>query len=278
MMHHLQQNTAPNYQMYPSLTMTLYPNQIDANSKQPLPIMTQIPLADRETIVTLTPTTTTPTTTTTNLNSINNLHRLRNKNLTRLNRIKYDSELLLHYLYDRYGNSNTTAGDYHSNVNIIKVCKVKVTRTCGTLLAHYYAKIEISNGYKFEFHPGSQPRTFQHVHNDGNIIMVLVYCDGCCKNELRSFVEGENNFNVAFRNCESILCKRKSMQTIFVSMSLLIIALNMFKFSLYYIFFVFFILILLYLNNNYIISNPRVTFCPHMRHNQYNASQYDIDK
>ncbi|AWW14431.1 hypothetical protein KM620_gp071 [Hyposidra talaca nucleopolyhedrovirus] len=282
-MYHPQQNTTLVHQqmVHPSLTTILYPNRIDANLGQLLsPIPTTIPTADPETFTTQIPIQIPTLTPATNLNSAttNYFHRLRNKNLTTLNRIKYDSELLLHYLYDRYGNTNTTAGDYHSDVNIIKICKVKVTRTCGTLLAHYYAKIEISNGYKFEFHPGSQPRTFQHVHSDGNIIMVLVYCNECCKNELRSFVEGENAFNVAFHNCESILCKRKSMQTIFVSLALFIIALNMFKFSWYYIFFVFFILILLYLNNNYIISNPRVTFCPHIRHDQYHASQFDGDK
>ncbi|ABY65799.1 hypothetical protein [Orgyia leucostigma nucleopolyhedrovirus] len=184
--------------------------------------------------------------------------RLRDKNLTTLNRIKYDSQLLIHYLYDK-------SSDNAENVNVIKVCKVRVVRTCGTLLAHYYAQIEISNGYKFEFHPGSQPRTFQQTHSEGHVILTFVCCDDCCKRELCAYVEGENEFNVAFKNCESILCKRKSMQTVFVSLALLVIALNMFKFSWYYIFFVFFILILLYLNNNYLISSPRVIFCEHKR-------------
>ncbi|AKC91691.1 ac81 [Lambdina fiscellaria nucleopolyhedrovirus] len=182
--------------------------------------------------------------------------RFRNKNMTTLNKIKYDSQLLLHYLYDGHVNADKTP-------NIVRVCKVKVTRSWGTLLTHYYADIALSTGYVFEFHPGSQPRTFQQVHSVGHLIMVIVLCDECCKRELCAFVEGENNFNVAFRNCESILCKRKSMQTVFVGMALTVIALNMFHFSWYYIFFVFFIIALLYVNNNYIISGPQVAFCQH---------------
>nr|WUR10766.1 ac81-like protein [Calliteara abietis nucleopolyhedrovirus] len=267
----------------------------------------------------LTTTTTTTTTTTAKpacpdpqTTSTTWFPRLRDKNLTTLNRIKYDSELLLHYLYDvspnhhlaehndnnvnNNSNNNNknfavaalnetaaameaTGADYdydsdslesyrqsvNGGINVIKICKARVMRTCGTLLAHYYAQIEISNGYKFEFHPGSQPRTFQQLHSEGHIIIILIYCDACCKKELTVFVEGENDFNVAFRNCESILCKRKSMQTIFVSMALVAVALNMFYFSWYYIFFVLFLLLLLYLNNNYIISSPRVVFCEHKR-------------
>ncbi|QWO71617.1 AC81-like protein [Orgyia pseudotsugata single capsid nuclopolyhedrovirus] len=189
--------------------------------------------------------------------------RLRDKNLTTLNRIKYDPQLLIHYLYDN--NNLFINADDNDTINVIKVCKVRVVRTCGTLLAHYYAQVEISNGYKFEFHPGSQPRTFQQIHSDGHTIMMYICCDACCKRELTAYIEGENGFNVAFHNCESILCKRKSMQTIFVSLALLAIAFNMFKFSWYYIFFVFFILMLLYLNNNYLISDPRVIFCEHKR-------------
>ncbi|QHB21735.1 ac81 [Artaxa digramma nucleopolyhedrovirus] len=207
----------------------------------------------------LSPTTATATTMT------NFVRQSKNKNLmtaTTLNRIKYDSELLIHYLFDNnVVNSDATKAD----VNLIKVCKVKVTQTCGTILAHYFAQIELSNGYKFEFHPGSQPRTFQQIHSKGHLIMIVVCCDECCKSELRSYVEGENDFNVAFHNCESILCKRKSMQTVFVSLALLVITFNMFKFSWYYIFFVFFILFLLFMNNNYLISSPRVLFCSHKR-------------
>ncbi|ACO53522.1 unknown [Euproctis pseudoconspersa nucleopolyhedrovirus] len=189
------------------------------------------------------------------------VRRLKNKNsmtATTLNRIKYDSELLLHYLFD--DNSNNFPS---TDVNLIKIYKIKVTRTCSTILAHYFAKIEISNGYAFEFHPGSQPRTFQHIHSNGYPIAMFVCCDKCCKDELRLYVKGENDFNVAFCNCESILCKRKSMQTVFVSTALLVITFNMFSFSWFNIFFVFFILFLLFLNNNYLISNPRVLFCPH---------------
>lgn len=98
-------------------------------------------------------------------------------------------------------------------------------------MTHYYAHITTSDGYEFEFHPGSQPRTFQYAHSDGIVVIVMIACDECCKKELRSFVEGENGFNVAFKNCESILCKRKSMQTVFVGLSLAVIVWNMFDFS-----------------------------------------------
>ncbi len=195
-------------------------------------------------------------------------HRLRNKESTTLNRIKYDQELLLHYLYD----DSVAQRDFSSDdINVIRVCKMRVKRTCGTVLAHYYAQIEISNGYKFEFHPGSQPRTFQQLHSIGHVIILMICCNNCCKEELKSFVQGENNFNVAFKNCESILCKRKSMQTILITVALTIIAVNMFKFSWFFMFFVCFILFLLYLNNNYLVSSPRVIFCPHKHRN--NAKQ-----
>ncbi|QEI03675.1 hypothetical protein [Rachiplusia nu nucleopolyhedrovirus] len=188
--------------------------------------------------------------------------QINDKNLTTsLNRIKYDSELLLHYLFDGLRNSE--------DINVIKICKTRVKKTCGTMLAHYFAHIDISNGYSFEFHPGSQPRTFQVSHSDGNIIIVLILCDECCKNELRSFVDGENGFNVAFQNCESILCKRKSMQTVFVTLALAVIFLNMFKFSWFYIFLVIFLMTLLYINNNYMISDPRIVVCSH-KTNSYN--------
>jgi hypothetical protein len=169
--------------------------------------------------------------------------------------VKFDDDLLIHYVFDGLTNSE--------NTNVIKVCKVRVKKTCGALLTHYYAQIDISNGFSFEFHPGSQPRTFQHVHTSGNIIMILVMCDNCCKEELRSFVQGENNFNVAFKNCESILCKRKSMQTILITAAVVAIFANMFHFSWYYIFFVVFMLVLLYINNNYMISVPKIVFCSH---------------
>nr|QIT08137.1 ac81-like protein [Lymantria dispar multiple nucleopolyhedrovirus] len=190
------------------------------------------------------------------------LHRLRNKDSTTLNRIKYDAELLLHYLFD----NSTSIGDERarkSNVNVLKISKVRVKKTCGALLTHYYAHITTSDGYEFEFHPGSQPRTFQYAHSDGIVVIVMIACDECCKKELRSFVEGENGFNVAFKNCESILCKRKSMQTVFVGLSLAVIVWNMFDFSWLLIFFVFFIVTMLYVNNNYNISTPRVEFCEH---------------
>nr|AAO43570.1 Orf3 [Spodoptera litura nucleopolyhedrovirus] len=185
------------------------------------------------------------------------LSQLNDKNLTTLSRVKYDADLLIHYVFDGISRSE--------NTNVIKVCKVRVKKTCGTLLAHYYAQIEISNGFTFEFHPGSQPRTFQHIHTDGNVILVFFLCDECCKKELRLFVEGENEFNVAFKNCESILCKRKSVQTVFITMAILVLLANIIHFSWYFVLFIFVMIVLLYLNNNYMISNPQIVYCSHKR-------------
>ncbi|AAF33608.1 ORF79 [Spodoptera exigua multiple nucleopolyhedrovirus] len=208
------------------------------------------------------PKTTETTTTTTTIETDRKtnclaLSQLNDKNLTTLSRVKFDADLLIHYVFDGIS--------YSENTNVIKVCKVRVKKTCGTLLAHYYAQIEISNGFTFEFHPGSQPRTFQHVHTEGNVILVFFLCDECCKQELRLFVEGENDFNVAFRNCESILCKRKSVQTVFITMAVLILFVNIVHFSWYFVLFIFVMMVLLYLNNNYMISNPQIVYCSHKR-------------
>lgn len=120
------------------------------------------------------------------------------------NRIKYDPQLLLKYVFD-FRKDNQDVGP-----NVIKICKVKVKRTGGTLLAHFYAQIYLSNNFEFEFHPGSQPKTFQSMNSsEGTVVKVLLLCDDCCKRELVDFVEGENGFNIAFRNCESILQKKE---------------------------------------------------------------------
>ncbi|ACI47452.1 unknown [Spodoptera litura nucleopolyhedrovirus II] len=185
------------------------------------------------------------------------LSQLNDKNLTTLSRVKFDADLLIHYVFDGISRSE--------NTNVIKVCKVRVKKACGTLLAHYYAQIEISNGFTFEFHPGSQPRTFQHIHTEGNVILVFFLCDQCCKQELRLFIEGENDFNVAFRNCESILCKRKSVQTVYITMAVLVLFANIIHFSWYFVLFIFVMIVLLYLNNNYMISNPQIVYCSHKR-------------
>lgn len=183
------------------------------------------------------------------------LHQLNDKNWNE--RVKFDPELLIHYLFDNI--------DMHTDtdVNVIKVCKIRVTKTMGTMLTHYYAHIKINNDYEFEFHPGSQPRTFQTVHTKGFVVGVYLVCNECCKNYLRTFIEGENNFNVIFKNCETILCQRHSFQTIFVSLALLCVFVNMIEFSWFFIFLVTCIVILLYMNNNYLISTPQVQVCAH---------------
>lgn len=176
--------------------------------------------------------------------------------MTTLNRIKYDPQLLLHYLFD---------GKPHDDVdnNTIKIYKVRVKKTGGTLLSHYYATISIGDSTVFEFHPGSQPKTFQNPQTDGISLFVVLLCDECCKQELTRYVLGENNFNIAFNNCESILCKRLSMQTVFIVLILTVVAMNMAYFSMFYIFFIIFLVILLYINNNYMISSPYVLVCKH---------------
>lgn len=158
------------------------------------------------------------------------------------------------------------ASNMESDVNVVKVCKVRVTKTGGTLLAHYYARIKLSNGYTFEFHPGSQPRTFQNAHSDGIVILVRILCNECCKQELTDYVNGENKFNIAFQNCESILCKRKSIQTILITIALMLLLVNVGNFSYYHLFFILVIIVLLYINNNYMIRDPRVLLCPHKQH------------
>ncbi|USC25929.1 ac80 [Palpita vitrealis nucleopolyhedrovirus] len=217
----------------------------------------------------LTTTTTNETTTPSWVNSMwkkmsktKALQRLKNKNLTALNKIKYDSELLLHYLYDDHRTN------LDNNVNVIKILKVKVKKTGASLLAHYFAQVNVSSGYAFEFHPGSQPRTFQTIHTDGLIIKVLILCDDCCKKELRNYIKGENSFNVAFRNCESILCRRISFQTVLLTCAICLLLFNVEKFSMVNLFIILLILIALFCHNNYIISNPSIEFCNHKSSNK----------
>ncbi|AGR56961.1 hypothetical protein [Choristoneura occidentalis alphabaculovirus] len=184
--------------------------------------------------------------------------RPKSKNWTSTNKIKYDSELLLQYLYEGFN-----ADKSHSNINVIKVYKVKVKKTGASILAHYFAHVSTSTGYEFEFHPGSQPRTFQTVHTEGLIIKVHIMCDDCCKSELRRYIDGENGFNVAFRNCESILCRRVSFQTLLLGSAVLLLLFNVENFSALNLLVIMLILLALFCHNNYIISNPHVVFCNH---------------
>ncbi|ABF50307.1 unknown [Antheraea pernyi nucleopolyhedrovirus] len=184
--------------------------------------------------------------------------RQKSKNWTSVNKIKYDSALLIQYLYDGFG-----ADKPQCDINVIKVYKVKVKKTGASILAHYFAQVSTSTGYEFEFHPGSQPRTFQTVHTEGLIIKVHILCDECCKAELRRYVAGENRFNVAFRNCESILCRRVSFQTLLLGCAVLLLLFNVEKFSVLNLFVIMLILVALFCHNNYIISNPHVAFCNH---------------
>lgn len=178
--------------------------------------------------------------------------------LVNKDRVKFDAQLLLKYVFD-FRIHNKDVGP-----NIIKICKVKVKRASGAFLAHFYAKIYLSNNYEFEFHPGSQPKTFQSMNNsDGTIVKVLILCDECCKRELTDYVNGENRFNIAFQNCESILCRRYSVQTV-ISVALIVLLLsNMIKFELFYMVLIAFLAALLYMTNNYMLHHPFVEICGH---------------
>ncbi|AQQ80377.1 ORF110 [Betabaculovirus altermyunipunctae] len=175
------------------------------------------------------------------------------------NRVKFDPQLLLKYAFD-FRIDNEDVGP-----NIIKICKVKVKRTGGTVLAHFYAKIYLSNKFEFEFHPGSQPKTFQTMNSsDGTVVKVLVLCDACCKRELTDYVDGENGFNIAFRNCESILCKRKSVQTV-IGVALVVLLLsNIINFKIFHMVLIAFLIALLYLTNNFMLHQPIVEACQHI--------------
>lgn len=178
------------------------------------------------------------------------------QNRHQASRVKYDYEYLIHYLFD--GAVKT------SNINVIKICKVKVQRIGGTVLSHYFAKIHLSTDYSFEFHPGSQPKTFENSQNSGILEQILIVCDNCCKLELKTYIEGENSFNILINNCEKILCKRQSCQSIILILVLMFLVLNLFKFSFYNVVVVVLLLFMLYINNNYMISPPKIYICPHL--------------
>lgn len=178
------------------------------------------------------------------------------QNQQRVTRVNYDYEFLIHYLFD--GAVKT------SNINVIKICKIKVRRIGGSVLSHYFAKIHLSTDYFFEFHPGSQPRTFENSQNHGILEQILIVCDNCCKIELKNYIEGENSFNILLNNCEKILCRRQSCQSIILIFVFLFLILNLFKFSFYNVVLVVVLLLMLYINNNYMISPPKIYICPHL--------------
>ncbi|AXU41525.1 AC81 [Alphabaculovirus altermyunipunctae] len=199
---------------------------------------------------------------------MNRLQKSESQNEANSHKVKYDPELLLSYLFDGKKDNGT-------DLNEIKVCKVRVTKTGGAVLAHYYARIKMFNGYTFEFHPGSQPRTFQNVHSDGIVILVRIMCNECFRKELVDFIEGENKFNIAFQNCESILCKRKSMQTVLITIAVIIVLINIGDFSFVHVFFILIIIVLLYINNNYMIRDPKIFICQHKHYkDEYKRFQF----
>lgn len=176
-------------------------------------------------------------------------------------RIKYDSELLIRYVFGY--NVKSVEG----LPNVIKICRVKVKKAGGTVLAHYYAQIFLSNDFSFEFHPGSQPKTFQNIDYEKEHLPFKMYlcCDDCCKAEIKRFVDGENKFNIAFQNCETILCKRKSMQTVLATILLLVLIINIVEFRTINLFIILFLLTMLYIVNNYLLMQPKVEYCPHFK-------------
>lgn len=184
---------------------------------------------------------------------------LTEKRNVRLDRVKYDSRLLTHQLFD--GPTN--------NINSVAVCRTKVKRAVGNVLSHYFARVDVA-GKQFEFHPGSQPYTFQNLHgvDDGDLPPTVVQCDimcnECTKRRLHDMVNMENQFNLMTRNCETIMCERTSFQSVLVSAAVIAAAANLIYFSWYLVLFIVLLLIVLYLNNNHPLANPRVKLCEHI--------------
>ncbi|AAQ21689.1 unknown [Cryptophlebia leucotreta granulovirus] len=174
-------------------------------------------------------------------------------------RVKYDSQLLLKYVFD------FKTEDTQNLPNIINICRVRVRKTGGAVLAHYYAQVYLANNFNFEFHPGSQPKTFQNINDDKEYLLQksLVMCENCCRKELQQYVEGENNFNIAFKNCETILCKRKSLQSVIGVVLFIVLIINILNFTLINLIFIAFLVFLLYFVNNYMLIEPRVEYCEH---------------
>ncbi|UYE99023.1 MAG: Clas87 [Betabaculovirus sp.] len=174
-------------------------------------------------------------------------------------RVKYDSQLLLKYVFDYKLN------DTEGAPNIINVCRVKVKKFGGAALAHYYAQIYLANDFSFEFHPGSQPKTFQNINDTQENVpyMSFVLCEECCRKKIEGYIRGENNFNIAFQNCETILCDRKSVQTVISTVLLVVLLVNIVYFSMINLVFIAFLVYLLYIVNNYIIKEPTVSYCEH---------------
>ncbi|AKN80779.1 hypothetical protein [Diatraea saccharalis granulovirus] len=185
-------------------------------------------------------------------------------------RIKYDSQLLLKYVFD-YDNKK-------GGPNIINICRVRVRKVGGAVLAHYYAQIYLDGGYNFEFHPGSQPKSFQNINDkkDYVIIKSLILCEECCRKELEEYLLGENEFNIAFQNCESILCKRKSVQSVVGATLFIVLLINIAHFTIINIFLIAFLVFLLYVVNNHLLMEPRIEYCKHYGHSKMeHCGQYD---
>ncbi|AAM70294.1 hypothetical protein [Phthorimaea operculella granulovirus] len=176
-----------------------------------------------------------------------------------LKRVKYDSQLLLKYVFDFKTESTDGAP------NIINICRVKVRKTGGAVLAHYYAQIYLANNYNFEFHPGSQPNTFQYINDDKDFTLwkTLILCEKCCRRELESYIKGENSFNIAYQNCETILCKRNSVQSVIGTVLLAVLVINIIHFTTINLIFIAFLVFLLYFVNNNLLIEPSVFYCKH---------------
>ncbi|QOD40056.1 Maph93 [Matsumuraeses phaseoli granulovirus] len=174
-------------------------------------------------------------------------------------RLKYDHQLLLKYALD-FKTEDTT-----KMPNIINICRVKVRKTGGAVLAHYYAQVYLANNFNFEFHPGSQPKTFQTINDDKDYLIhkSLIMCEKCCRDTMEEYVNGENNFNIAFQNCETILCKRKSVQSVLGAVLLMVLLINIIQFTVINLIFIAFLVFLLYFVNNYMLTEPRVEYCKH---------------
>nr|WPN08718.1 Ac81 [Cnaphalocrocis medinalis granulovirus] len=188
-------------------------------------------------------------------------------------RVKYDPQLLLKYTFD------FKLEDTLHTPNIINICRVKVKKTGGAVLAHYYAQIYLANNFNFEFHPGSQPKTFQHINDQKQHILVstLVLCEECCRQKLEEYIDGENNFNIALQNCETILCKRKSVQSVLGLVLFVVLLINIVEFKFFNLIYIAFLIFLLYVINNYMLCEPNIEYCKHYKTTKKKNGQIKLE-
>ncbi|ABC74922.1 hypothetical protein [Neodiprion abietis nucleopolyhedrovirus] len=174
-----------------------------------------------------------------------------------LNKIKYDADILIKYLY-----SNKKS----RNINTVSIYKHNVRKFNTSLLSHFFAKVDI-NGQKFEIHPGSQPNTFQTnkaLSNDDELVKEFVECDYCIKSRLIKFVHDENRFNILLNNCEKITCQQTSWQSLIFINCLCNVFLFIYYNKFIFLFFALLSLVILIYFNTYYNFYDKTYVCEHL--------------